>query len=392
MSKGFVDMASMSDVISFLSYEKLESIPSWTMQCASQVTAALCCGHQLQVAPGPGDFSGRVGLYDRLITNLTAGDAVLNYPFSEALRREADKETLSWANKHTPLIIKEYYKVKSDKSYDFWLDKAISIHWVLHSTMLYGLFNKHYVPLLAKIFGCNRTDLMRVWQDSCAADKVKQWVKKRPNSEDFKLAIDAYVVSVLLRGRYHDHCVELSTEYSILHHPVRHNRVLPLRKETNILYPTNTEALLTSIVLGSTMVEKTIENRINLWCENILKIRELVRTEKLDLRQKQSNSVALDHLHSSLRKHIRMYRRSASTKVDFLFSVIMSSLVFGLCKWQNLPTPLGWLTGPSITLGTKRLTGRSIGEIIISRSVGRKLHFKQLAETLPCRIMGKWIK
>lgn len=391
MNKGYIDLASISGVAGALTYDHFDNWPEWTLQSIVEVTSALCNDHNLQVAPGPGRVTAAEGLNEKIILPLSAGGLVFSGEISALRQLEAREKTRLWIKRNSDKVAGIFHdEVLANKNLEPWLERAISHFWVDHSRALGGLFNSEFIEELSPILKCDPSDLRAVWQKSCDLKQVEAWAKGQPDSSDFKLAKDAYVLAVVLRGRFHDHIAEES-HLAIMHHPLRRNSILPTRKEVHVYTPTNAEVFLTSVLLTSAMVEKRIESRIALWVENLLKARELVRTQAIDLSHKNSSTIARDHVVSVLKRYqFRTHSRAMALGLDNLSSIVMSAFSFGLCQWFGIPSEAGWLVGPVIARVTKRKTDRSIGERVASKVVGTEHHFGELADALPGRLVGKW--
>jgi hypothetical protein len=204
------------------------------------------------------------------------------------------------------------------------------------------------------------------------------------------LAIDAYVLAALLRGRYHDHVAE-AANLQIMHHPIRYG-VLPKKKETTVFVPTNTEKYLTSIILAGALSEKKIKDRIVLWAENVIKARKAAKIGAIDLSQKDSNSVAESlAMDVAKRLDLRTYSRLTATSLEALSSLIIDGLVcLGLCPWAGVPPWVGLPVGPGVTAAIRQGTGKSTGEIAASRLYQRRARIRNLAKAVPGRIEGRW--
>lgn len=388
---GFIDTASVSGVAGAFTYDHWNDWPEWTLQAAVEVTSALCNDYTLQVAPGPGLYYGAYGLTERIMLPLAKGGLVFNGKISTSKHKEAEEESRSWARDNSSKVQRLFEdELFPDANLQAWLDRAISHFWVDHSRMLGGLFNPEFITELAPILSCTPKDLNRIWQLSCDLRRVTDWVKTRPNSEDFKIARNAYVLSALLRGRYHDHIAEQSKR-KIMHHPFRRNAFLPRREEVAQYSPTNTEVYLTSILLTSALSEKKTDNRIVLWAENLIKARGLAKVKAIDLSHKDNDSIAKDHIISVFkRNNFRTHGRKLALGLDVLSSLIISTFTFGLCGWLGVPPPLGWPVGPTATFISKKISGRSIGEHIAHKATTSERHLNELAEALSGRLVGKW--
>lgn len=104
--------------------------------------------------------------------------------------------------------------------------------------------------------------------------------------------MDAYVVSALIRGRYHDYVARKSGQ-QIMHHPLRRG-VLPTARGSHQEFPVaNTERYFASIVLAAAFSQRR-KLRVASWTDSVLSARRAMDAEELDLRPKEEENVALE--------------------------------------------------------------------------------------------------
>ena len=388
MIRGYADSASIWGVIAALSYEKVKQWPNWTGQSAVEVTCALINDHLLEIAPGPEPYSGAMGPYDHAMRRLVA--IVSDASSNDAWRQKAENRVKRWVGQRHGQISTAYAKLREDRNLTEWLDWSIPNAWVWHSAMLDGLFNRQFIHEVARILGCSEGELQKIWQRSRDLNQVEYWSKKQPDSDDFRLAREAYMVAALLRGRYHDHVAE-EANLQILHHPFRYT-LLPKKVESTAFVPTNTEMALTSIILASALGEKKVEGRISLWADNVIKAREGVRAGAVDLRQKTSGALAEDlAIDSANRLGLETYPPGRVRDLDDLFTFVSGLSWFGLSTWLGIPPVVGLPIPPAAKRVVKSGTGKSPGELITSWLYQRKGRLRNLARAVPGRIRGRWV-
>jgi hypothetical protein len=388
VNNAYIDSASLYEVLAALHYRKVERWPLWTLKRATEVTCTLINDNRLLVAPWLYSDVSFIGLFDRMMRALTS---ILYYPkLDNRYSKIARNRVKRWAGHYYPKIRDAFEKVRQDKSFSNYMDWNIAIGWLEHSAMYQGLFEEDFIPEFSKVLNCSENDLHGIWEKSCNLTQVKQWSEKRPDTDDFKLAADAYVLSVLLRGRYYDHIAE-QTDMQIMHHPVR-EFVLSQKKAGAIFKPTNTEEYLTSIILSSALAEQKMENRLSLWAENVINARKARIQGCIDLSQKDSDSVARDTaINYSKLIDLRGYSKLTASSFDVLSSLVIDGLVcVVLCPWIGIPPEAGIPVGPLIAAAYKYKTQKGIGDRVAHLVTTRSGRLHDMAIAVPGRIRGIW--
>ena len=391
MIRGYIDSASIHGVIAALGVPKIDQWPPWTRQSAIEVTSALINDPLFEIAPGPGSWAGDYGLMDHTMRSLAP---IVSHSRPEtSWEIQARNRVKSWAGRYPLIVKKAYEKVREDESYPGWLDWGSEDFLVEHSATLDGLFDPVFIPQLARILNCSENELQNVWKRSRDLKQVEQWARKRPDTDDFRLAIDAFVVAALLRGRYHDHIAE-AANMQIIHHPIRHG-ILPKKKETTVFMLTNTEEYLTSIILAGALSEKKVKDRIAVWADNVIKARNAAKIGLIALSQKDSNSVAESlAMAAAKRLDLRTYSRLTAIRFEAMSSLIIGGLIYlVLCPWAGIPPGvdlIGLPVGLGVRAAIRHKTGRDLGDRIASLLSQRRARLHDLAEAVPGRIKGRW--
>jgi hypothetical protein len=192
---------------------------------------------------------------------------------------------------------------------------------------------------LAAVLEVSETNLCRVWQQSNDATSL------RPADEIFDLVRSAHVLSILLRGRYHD-LVAQEMGMQVLHHPVR-APVLPDLAEVGaapVLYEvTNTERVMAHLLWASGFAERGHSGLIRLWAENVRLVRMAVLAETVDLPQRASADRAVDTAvdaarRAGVRTHSKLFEHSIDLAVAMGLGVLSSFVVNG---WSDMAITAG---------------------------------------------------
>jgi hypothetical protein len=388
MKDAYIDSASLYEVLAALYLREIERWPLWTLQRALEVTCVLTNDDRLFIAPGLRSYPILTGLFDRMVRALIP---VLYYPrLDNRYFIKARNRAKRWAGRYCSSLKNAFETIRKDKSFVGYMDWNIAIGWIEHSEMYQGLFEEDFIPQFSKALNCSENNLREIWTRSCDLRQVEQWSRRRPDTDDFKLASDAYVLSVLLRGRYYDHIAE-QVDMQIMHHPVR-DVILSKKPIGAAFKPTNVEVYLASIILNAALSEPKLENRLSLWGENVIKARNGRISGILDLSQKDSDSVARDvAINASKLVDLRSYSNLMALSFDILASSIIDGLVcLVVCPWINIPPETGIPVGPSIAAAFKYKTRKGIGDEMASLIMQRSGRLHDMAIAVPGRIKGVW--
>jgi len=386
MAEGYIDASSVFGVMAAMTYQEPEQWPKWTLVSAAEVTCLLVNDNSIGVVRGMGSPTNSLGLYDHTMRVLAS---VVSQPkLSRANKVKARNEVEGWAKEHSIAVKKAYKKLQKDDSFHPWLNWCIANAYVDHSTTLHGLFDHEFIPELSAILNCSQAELQDIWTISRDPKRVEYWSRKRPDSDDFRLATDAYVISNLLRGRYH---VAEAADQTIMHHPVR-DIILPAKKTRAAFAPTNTEKYFTSLLLASALAERNVENRLTLWADNVIKARKAIRTGEIELVEKSSDTLAEGLAKSAAKKiDVCCYSRRTVAAFDVLSSTLVGGfLYFVLSQWSAIPGWAGLPIKPIVDSAMKYKTGKSLGDKAASKFYLTEARLHDLANAVPGRMRGTW--
>jgi hypothetical protein len=384
---GHIDSASLHGVIAALGYQNIDQWPLWTLWSAAEVTSALINDPMFEIAPGPGTYAGDYGLMDHTMRSLAL--IISKSQPRNAWREKATNRVKRWVGRYPLNVRKAYEKVRADPSFQGWLDYSIRNFLVEHSASLDGLFDPIFIPQLSTVLNCSANELRDIWQKSRDLKQVDEWSKKQPDTDDFKLVIDAFVLAAIIRGRYHEYVAE-EAGWQVIHHPIRY-AILPMKKQSAEFPLTNTEKYFVGIILASAFSEKKIKDRISLWANNVVEAKKAVKIGVIDLSGRDSNSMAESlALDAAKRLNLRTYSRLSAAIFDALSILLISSLTsFALYAW-GVPPWVGLPVGPGTTAVIRYKTGKGIGDKAASLFSQRDMRLRDLSQVVPGRVKGNW--
>jgi hypothetical protein len=308
--------------------------------------------------------------------------------------RSATNRVRTWAHSNPKAIQRIYDELHADKSYQGWLDYSLENFLVEHAITLDGLFDRAFIPELALVLNCPEKELRRVWQLTRSRSIVRDWARKPPDNDEFRLAVDAFVVAALLRGRLHDHIAEAS-HVQILHHPFRH-LILPPKTKYLEFKVTDAEMFFNSIIVMSSFCEKGVEDRIASYADNVIKAKRAIG--EIDLSEKGSASLARDAaLVAAKRVGLHTLSRGMSRRLpielDKLFWMaydVFASLA--LFNWTSVQPEVAPVAGHALNGAARIVTGTSIGDRIVSTYAYSPRRLRKLADAVPGRLKGNWVQ
>ena len=371
MTQGFIDSASIHGAIVAMSSGKIDEISDWDKQSLLSVTYLLLFDN-IGIIHGPGYYSGASGPYSKVLSGL---------PFLEGFqfsnKTNAIRNTNFWLTRYPGSLEASWKALITDNQFKSWQTNAIEQFWIHHSKMYGGLFNEEYIPSISKIINCSEKELKDLYRASENKNEVLNWLKvNSKTSEDVK---NAWTISALIRGRFHEYLAQ-SNENHLIAHPFRKSveKKLGNSKEASI---TNSETYFVKTIIGSALLEPNLERRMNVWIENINKSRKAISLKSIVLPNSTLDSDAESHSANAA----KICGLPASPAIIHRALDVASSIGIGLLlkvifnPWSKIGTPL-------VTQSYKYEKGKSIGEDIASFIFNNEKRYKRLASKIPGRI------
>jgi hypothetical protein len=382
ITEGYIDSSSIYEVLAVLGAKSPEETYPWALQSTIASTSMLMNTYNLKIAPAP-DKTGRAsGLYGHLIEKLA--EFISIYRPKDEIAQKALQRTKLWAYKNTEKIRRIYSNLRTDdKNFNRWLDRSINNAWLEHAKRLRGLFNTELIPELSCILEVKQNELNRIHQLSRDLSVVNDYIRRRPDEDDFRLLLDAYAISALLRGRYHDYIVKNSS-HQIMHHPFREGVLPVIRGNQKIQFLiTNTQRYLSNIAIAGALSEPSQKERISTWVENVHKLRIAVHSDSIDITQKDNEDKALTMAVKAAKQlSIRVYTKWLDTTLNATIVLGIGALTsFVLTGWTSFAVT----TGAYITFDKLDLTKKLICSVFTTNT-----HLSELAKFGPGRIKQRW--
>ena len=377
VTQAVVDSASVTEIVEVYSYSRPDAVHRWAWQSALEVTACLLTMRHVAIMPAPGPSGQAVGPH----ADLAQGLAFVERPGAPSeLAAIAAAHVRRWSRRSAADIRNAFQTIRSEThSYEAWLKWCIGMMWPDHAQRLGGLFDRLFLHELALILGLEQEFLQEVWSQSGNAKTVAHWAADFPDTADFRAARDAYVVSALIRGRYHDYIASKHRQ-QIIHAPFRDRPEIlgRLSSKPGIEFKVaNTEWYLANIVVANAFGIVGLRRRIRRWLQTVQKLRLVNLSEDpLDLRPRASED-------GSLTAAVRAARRvGVRTRGNLVDEALQASFDTGsgiLTSWCLQ----GW-AGLAASMATSLITRRL--------PAFTERHFHTLALAGPGRIRREWRK
>ncbi|WP_157252214.1 hypothetical protein [Nonomuraea typhae] len=379
-----IDTASLYEVIEALDRQRPADNHVWAWQSAVEATCMIVFTENLRLAAGPtgeGAASGAYGLLRSRFDGQLAGAAP-----SARVAAAARTGTLRWARRNTLRIRQTKERLERQESFQRWLTWCIENAWVEKSARHRGLFDATFVPHISRILDIPVRDLERLRAASSVPDRLERLIASGARSAEFHATREAYVVSLLLRGRYHD-SVARDSGWQIVHHPVRHAVLPAMRAPAGQSFALSMpETFLANIILASAFSQRR-SVRLGSWAENVLAARRAYRTGALDapLARHPRDPVA-SAVHAARTLHIRCHRETFDRTLDVAASVGFGYLSSVLLEgWESVAA-----SALTASLAAFVLRRREPSKAVISQLSKRPGRLRQLALAGPGRVHRSW--
>jgi hypothetical protein len=370
---GFVDSASVHSAISTLLTGRKREWTSWEQQSLLEVTYLLMSGN-IRLSPGPSPYFGPSGPIRHVIKR---------FPSLEATSRELDgrveAKTRTWAARNPAQLKKALDDILREPVSVAWADVQIEHFWVNHVEMYGSLFNQDFIPQIARTLNCSSNELERVHSLSSNLAEVRLWQKGKGDKEVAELAKLSWLIACLIRGRYHEHLAE-ARGLHLVAHPFRKG----IERDLGAGYRekvTSSAQYFIKMIIGSALLERNCERRIEQWVDNIDTARRAITLGTVQLGPAVLASDA-ERIAADAAKTIQLpcAARFIPRLLDYTVSVGLGSLVaITLSPWLAL-LPAG------AQQAYRLLRRRSVGDDLTKMALSTKAQFSALAGAVPGRI------
>ena len=275
MTIAYCDSATIAGATAALDYGNYDKLHPWAIDSVKTVTALMLFHSEIYLMPSlridAKISQGIFDLYDFTIENMKS--ILSTQPIDWSLyQRMAEwsnsalDDLRTWLRNDQSAATMAVNKAKSSPSFEPWLEWSIRAAWEGHSRRLDGLFNAELLPEIAGMLNCSEQLLFDVWIRSRDEAQIKRW--KKMKGEDFELAKDAYVISAVLRGRYHESIGR--NMGGVVHHPIREGALVQAPAGTRTTIPVSPSVdFFLNIIFNASIKQRTSKSRIKSWIGNV---------------------------------------------------------------------------------------------------------------------------
>jgi hypothetical protein len=273
------------------------------------------------------------------------------------------------------------------KNFPEWLERSVERMWVNHSKMHGALFDHAFVPYLAEALECAPRDLFAIYSRSQDPQIVASWVKCSPVSEEVKLARRAYVLSAIVRGRYHEHIASDSERpLQLIHHPLRELEAVRTKLPAGPGKPVlPAEQYFIRMSIGSALLERDERKCITVWLQNIERARAAILAGSVAL---PDTACAEEAEEAAAACAVKVGTVSTSRRARVALELAVN-VGIGILVTVSISPWLAWrapVAASALHMGYKTLRGRTLGEDMAGLALDTRRRFRLLGRSLPGRI------
>ncbi len=288
----------------------------------------------------------------------------------------ARSNTKRWLSNPSKPLKRAWQVTQAFQNVEEWSNYRRKLFWENHIRSNNGLFEPEYLPKLAEVLDITVPDLKKIHTLSCDPKTVKRWSKNKLD-EASRIADLAYLLSSLVRGKYHEYHARAAS-LQLIAHP--HRQSIAVKTNEHIDIPVSySEQFFVKVLVGSALLHHNAEQRIKAWSDNILKARNLIRLNAIILPQtvipEDAERYACEAAKRLELPGTRPWQVAIGTWATG--AAIGSVLAVILAPWTSI---IGGVIPPVY----KRVKGRQLGEDLAKIRGMRK--YERLANSIPDRI------
>jgi hypothetical protein len=399
MATGIIDSSTLYEVIHLFRERGMADTSAWTWHCSTEVTSGLIHGRQLGIAHTPALLL-YPGPWGYIQSHLADQTTFLKPPLD--LQRQARRIVNDWALSEDGVrllrrsIDPSYYSSKDEqkrRSFARYQENMVAYTW----PALVGphdIFERRNIQAISRVTGVTQREMTRVYNESKDIRNLRRFASNlSPDDELFARTWHAYLIDLLIRGRYHDEVARMEAarlrggQHSrgglVLHHPARNPVLRQLPGSQTRYEVTNTDRAFSNILLAGALAERNQQKRIDLWLENVLTARKAARSGEIDFAaqddDKVAERIAAERARSlGIRTHARMFDEVTDVTIAGGLGYLTS---FVLTGWTDVAIAAGtYVVAKSQEFGTR------VGRLAFER----RNRLERLASSSPGRVEREW--
>jgi hypothetical protein len=388
MTNGIIDSSTLYELIHLFRERRVGEASAWTWRCSSEVTCALIHGRQLGLAHTP-KLALYPGLWGYIQQHLS--DQVQPTLPSVRAQKQAHVITDDWAVSDEGIRLLRrgigagYYQSKSPQTLSSFTGYQTNmiVHTWPYLVGAHEIFETRNIKAISRVMEISQEELRRAHDLSKDAQILRRFAGS-PSLDDELLTIlwNAYMVDLLIRGKYHDEAARLQ-DGQVLHHPARGSILRRLSGGSTRYDLSNTDRALTNIILAGALAERTQQRRLNTWLEGVLTARKAAQYGGLsfvddgdDVSAERTAAEQAKKL--GIRTHARIYDDITDGSIAIGAGVLTS---FVLSGWIDVAVSVVMYAASK----SKQLGSRA-GDLIFER----RRRLERFAASGPGRVEREW--
>jgi hypothetical protein len=375
MTDGSIDITTVYGGIAALSSPQPWKAFPWAVQNIAFLTAILPSADRLFIAPPPAIRERPGPLLGRALKELSFATTTKGPKGPQ--ERRANSDSAAWIAAHTATVRSGYRTLQSDPSFNAWIEWNIDNVWAEHCARLTGLADPLSLVAISEVSRHSSDSIFEINRAAATPSSLSKLVSG--DTTERQIAVDIYVLSILLRGIYYDALAKCRASH-LAPHQVR-SVVLPeLDGESQRFVQTNSEAFFSALLVAAAYRPKSTEGRITAWARAIRDARVAIERKEITL----TDSPGKDSLDVAV-KAAQTIRLDLTPKwVDVALAVAVGTganvvTSFVLTGWMSLAASSGATAGGFLPLRSVR-----------RRITNSRNRLRSIAGAGPGRITRTW--
>lgn len=306
---------------------------TWSLATAELLTILLMRNNEFSVSPGSAIVADvNVDYHDKIIQDLRIERLIRNSnPLTDHQKDVALKATKNWIADHNnrTQIANEITRMKSNENYKDWIRWVATHAWKSHSLRHMGLVDEVYKEDIAAIINISVEEISEVQEMSKDIDKLDSLAKNVTDDSD--ILINAYVAAAKIRGENHKFIAN-DNKLKHLTHFIREHNASTIYTFDNRFDIVNQDHFLARLILHGALEQETLDRRIGLWIESIVKVNKYFAQHPEEYQEVHSFEAGLDLAVKIARKcNVQVVKKDLDKSCHFNFkhsNLLIYSLLF----------------------------------------------------------------
>lgn len=350
MSKGWIDSASLSQVVQYFDrdYNKPNPFP-WSYRTVIDLTVLLMMTDHQCIAPGVHNEQRKVDDGQSRLYSFLRNEGIvkpLNLSSKENVKK-ALRKTKEWARREgTIRRLRSMLDsmINDGENFQHWIDWVVtSDAWINHAKTHSGLIDQIFSSSVQEVL--HKTDSQMIEFQKMTSDLSHLNLLSIKRDDEFIEACKGYMCSALIRGRFHLDA-SLLEDHQLTPHPFR-EIALPLASKSAVTGQiTDTRDCLAKLIVYGASQQNTLDKRLRCWVENIRLIRPIAIGMPALLPQLDNPDFAYSEAYRRAKDaNLIMGNRRMVAVIDLLIGMFSGATITGITLDPIIGTVVGAIVG-----------------------------------------------